>query len=83
MKKSILICMIILSSVVLFGCQHDKIQFNRESAASSLFKQGQKQKPKYKSSSGIIILGDDNVDSPAPSMRFGPRDINFDMPVKF
>lgn len=80
---SIIILLFVLSfSLLLLGCQHEQIKFYRESAASSLInKIGNTSKPQVKSSSGIIILRDENESSKV-NINFGPRDIIFDMPAR-
>ena len=76
----ILIILIILISLFLFGCKHETIKFYRESAASSMVNKFAPKKQNAKPNSGIIILKDETSES---NINFGPRDINFDMPVRF
>ena len=86
MRRRFVSCIILMSaifsSIFLFGCtNNNKIQFYRESKASALmnkFAPQQKAKPAVRS--GIIILRDETDNS---TINFGPRDINFDLPVKF
>jgi hypothetical protein len=74
---------IISFSVFLFGCKHETIKFYRESAASSLVDKFKNEETnRKKSTSGIIILRDDTQKG-SNEINFGPRDINFDMPVRF
>ena len=86
MKKSVLslffILIVFCASLFLFGCQNQKIEFNRESAVTSLIKKTNNPKTQVKSSSGIIILRDEEQ-TPSININFGPRDINFDMPARF
>ena len=88
MKKNILniffVLMIFAATFFLFGCQHDRIQFYRESKVTSVIKQisGEEKKPTVKKSSGVIIYKDTSNSSATP-INFGPRDLIFDLPSKF
>ena len=75
-----LFVLIILTSLLLFGCKHEAIKFYRESAASSMIDKFAPKKQNAKPNSGMIILKDETSES---NINFGPSDINFDMPVKF
>ena len=77
----ILIFTAVFSSFFLFGCKVEKIQFYRESQAQNLIDKFQNKKPQVKKSSGMIILKDEPNDN--FNIRFGPSDINFDLPAKF
>ena len=66
--------------VFLFGCKHETIKFYRESAATTVINRFAPQKQKAKVNAGVIILKDETNES---NINFGPRDINFDMPVRF
>lgn len=81
---SVFLFLIILSgSFFLFGCKHESIKFYRESAASDFVKKmkiGDDNDAK-KRSSGIIILKDDSQNR-NNSVNFGPKEIDFDMPIK-
>ena len=83
MKKryiaSIFLSLLFFASMFLFGCKHDTIKFYRESAASKLLNPTA-SKPKANVNSGIIILRDESTQE---TINFGPRDINFDLPVRF
>ncbi len=83
-KISFLFALIIVcASLFLFGCKHETIKFYRESAASTLIDKFKTEEDNaVKKSSGMIILRDDNSDN-KNGIQFGPRDINFDMPVRF
>ena len=74
---------VVIFSVFLFGCKHETIKFYRESAATTLIDKfkGEEASSK-KSNSGVIILKDENYQN-NNNINFGPRDINFDMPVRF
>ena len=87
MKKTYLslafLMFVICASLFLLGCEHEKIKFYRESAASSLInKINAPTKQPVKTSSGMIIIKDENDDSRF-NINFGPKDINFDMPARF
>ena len=78
----ILITVAVFSSIFLFGCKVEKIQFNRESAAQSLMnKFSNTSSTQVRKSSGMIILKDESKDN--FNIRFGPTDLNFDLPSKF
>ena len=77
----ILIFTTVFSSFFLFGCKVEKIQFYRESQAQNIIDKISNKKTQIKKSSGMIILKDESDDS--FNMRFGPSDLNFDLPVKF
>lgn len=82
-KISVLFVLTILCvSLFLFGCKQDTIKFYRESAASSLINKFKDENNTQSKSSGIIILRDDSSNS-KNTINFGPRDINFDMPMRF
>ena len=56
--------------------------FNRESQASKIIQKfSARNEQEAKRSSGVIILKDD--DDKTDGIHFGPRDINFDMPIRF
>ena len=76
----ILLCFLGLCSCFLFGCKHDSIKFYRESAAANVLNKFGPQKSQAKVKFGVIILKDEANES---NINFGPRDINFDMPVRF
>lgn len=80
----ILFCALI--SCVLFGCKNESIKFYRESKVQNLmhdFQSQDEQKGVIKKSSGIIIYKDTSNDAKSQSgTHFGPKDINFDLPVK-
>ncbi|MBR3605128.1 MAG: hypothetical protein IKL52_03765 [Candidatus Gastranaerophilales bacterium] len=85
MKKRYLGLIIVFAgvcmSLLLFGCENNKIEFYRESKAQALlnkFSTQQQNKPTVRS--GVIILKDDS--SKNSTINFGPRDINFDLPVR-
>ena len=68
-------------SLFLFGCENNKIEFYRESKAQELmnkFAPQQQNKPAIRS--GVVILKDDSANN--SNIKFGPGDINFDLPVK-
>ncbi|MBQ8476195.1 hypothetical protein IJ670_00820 [bacterium] len=86
MKKLALIIVCIIVSCMFLGCKHDAIQFYRESKVSEMMKdlQNNQNHTSVKKSSGIVIYKDEsNTPSNTPSLNFGPRDIEFDMPIKF
>lgn len=72
--------MILLSTLLLFGCKQDTIKFYRESAVTSTVNKLLPQKQKANSNKGVIILHDNDKKS---EINFGPKDINFDMPSRF
>lgn len=87
MKKKIakyfLISTCLISSILFFGCANNSIQFNRESKVSELMNSIKKPEKKgvLKKSSGMIIYKDESSQD-SSNMRFGPGDINFDMPIR-
>ena len=67
---------------VFCGCAHDKIKFYRESKFDSMMQRNHiKQEPAKVNSSGMLILKDES--SYGSNIKFGPSDINFDLPSKF
>ena len=71
----------VLMSLFLFGCENNKIEFYRESKAQALMEKfGSQQQNKPTIRSGVVILKDDS--SQNSNIHFGPKDINFDLPVK-
>ena len=72
---------VLCASLFLFGCKHDTIKFYRESAASTIIDKF-KSTDVEKKPSGVIILKD-NSSQEKNTIHFGPRDIDFDMPVRF
>ena len=85
----IFVCVLI--SLVLFGCKQDGIKFYRESgvqkfvneAKSSLNLNSNENSTTTRSSSGIIIYKDNSVkDTTGGSASFGPKDIDFSLPIK-
>lgn len=85
MKKRYLGLIVIFTgvclSLFLFGCKDNKIQFYRESKAQELmnkFSTQQQNKPSIRS--GVVILKDESGYN--SNIKFGPGDINFDLPVK-
>ena len=78
----ILLSIALLSSIFLFGCKVEKIQFNRESQAQAFVnKLNNKSNTQIKKSSGMIILKDESSNN--VNIKFGPSEVNFDLPVKF
>lgn len=67
-------------SFIMVGCKQEKIKFYRESAASDFINSLNKPKSARPVNSGIIDLRDDNSKQ---NIKFGPSDINFDMPIRF
>ena len=87
--KLLFIFVCVLISFVLFGCKNDKIQFYRESGVQQ-FMQDAKDGLNFnsdvtttRSSSGVVIYKDNSTqDTTGGSATFGPKDIDFDMPIK-
>lgn len=83
MQKNIvnirIIFLVFLFPIFLFGCKHDTIEFRRDSAVTNLLKKSTSYSQNQKVNSGIIILKDEPSES---NINFGPRDINFDMPMR-
>lgn len=78
-----------LMCCVLCGCQKTSIQFYRESSVQKVMKDifPQQKKDEVTKSSGIVIYRDNTNKNKDSSIRtkeiqFGPRDINFDLPIK-
>ena len=76
-----LIVVIIGAGFFLFGCKNQQIQFYRESAASTLIDKFKTNQPTSSKSSGMLIIKDESSSS-SQGVKFGPGDINFDMPVR-
>jgi len=80
----ILFCVLI--SCVLFGCKNESIKFYRESKVQDIihsFRDQDESKNVVKKSSGIIIYKDNSNDTQRQNnINFGPKDINFDLPIK-
>jgi len=79
-----------LISFILFGCTQDgKIKFYRESALNQTLedvKNTFQQQDTVTKSSGIVIYKDNSEaqkNRQAQGVAFGPKDIDFDLPVKF
>ena len=80
---------LIVFSVALFGCKHETIKFYRESKVSEVMNKIKNQdgssgskKGVLKKSSGVIIYKDTSSSGSSGGINFGPRDINFDMPIR-
>ncbi|MBR2069501.1 MAG: hypothetical protein IJ877_07055 [Candidatus Gastranaerophilales bacterium] len=88
MKKIILISLCIIVSCLFVGCQNDAIKVYRESSVSKMMKDlkfAQEDHSTVKKSSGVVIYKDEtseNRKKNSQSMNFGPRDVDFDMPIK-
>ncbi len=93
MDKKIFIFLFILfcglMSCVLCGCQNGSIQFYRESKVQKVIKDvlPQQKKDEIIKSSGIVIYRDNtsnkqNSTSGNREIHFGPKDINFDLPIR-
>ena len=88
MRKKINITMILICVIMVFalaGCKQDSIKFYRESKVQELVTsiKGENE-PKAVKSSGVIIYKtqmDDNNNFQSPD--FGPKDPEFDLPMKF
>lgn len=76
-----LFAIIIGTSLFLLGCNNQKIIFNRESQAGNLLNKFSQKKQQVNTNSGVIILKDD--ENKNETIKFGPSDINFDMPIRF
>ena len=87
MKNFVLICLCVIASCFFLGCKNDTIKFQRNSSVSEFMQNiGIEQKADIKKSSGIVIYKDESKPEQqinAPTTNFGPRDINFDMPIRF
>ncbi len=86
-KRFIFIFFCVLITCGLSGCTKQTIEFYRESQASSLFKNSDNEasKDNLKKSSGVIIYkyNTQKKGQNFKTIDFGPKDINFDLPVKF
>ena len=83
----LLILFCVCLSLVLVGCKHETIKFYRESKFQQVMQNSSSTTPKsdkkvYRHSSGMVIYKDTSSQSDSSNMRFGPRDINFDLPIK-
>ena len=76
----ILIMVAVFLSVFLFGCKNNQIKFYRESQAESIINKFSQNKAHVNKSSGMIILRDESNNN--SNIKFGPSDLNFDLPVK-
>lgn len=91
-KKIILFLFILfcgLMSCVLCGCQKGTIKFYRESGVQRAMKDilPQQKNDEVLKSSGIVIYRDNTSRNQNNTIKnreihFGPRDINFDLPIK-
>ena len=92
MIKKIFICLLILFcgliSIVLCGCKRNSIEFNTQTRVQNILNDVlPNKKDEVIKSSGIVIYRDNtsekqNGNVKKNEIRFGPRDINFDMPLK-
>ena len=78
---------VIFISLALFGCKAEKIKFYRESKAAALIEKFSPNTPpekKVQNASGMVIYraGEGTASGQSP-VRFGPRDLDFDLPIKF
>jgi len=85
-KKKISIALLLISvfsSLFLFGCKIEKIQFNRESQAQVLMNRinDNHNQTRIQKSSGMLILKDEPKND--FNIKFGSFGPNFDIPTKF
>ena len=88
--KLLFIFVCVLISFVLFGCKKDGIKFYRESGVEQFLndtKNGlglnSESTTTTRSSSGVVIYKDNSTkDTTGGSASFGPKDLNFDLPIK-
>ena len=79
-KTFIFTIVLLLFTALLFGCKAEKIQFYRESSANALMQKFSSKNKPTTTNSGIIMLHDENPSG--NTINFGPRDVNFDLPIK-
>ncbi len=84
----VIVCVVV--GLVICGCKKQKIEFHRDSSVQKLLDSvnsaTQPQKSYVKKSAGVIIYKDNSYQNNQinkRSIRFGPKDINFDMKVTF
>ena len=77
----IFVCVLI--GIVACACTVQKIEFKRESAVDKLLKETTVQKDSIKKNKNIYIYKyNDNKKINNGNMKFGPNDLNFDLPIK-
>lgn len=88
MRKKINVFLILICVTMVFvlaGCKQDSIKFYRESKVQELVStlKGE-ETPKTVKSSGIVIYKTQMEENQNTSgVNFGPKDPDFDMPMKF
>ena len=88
--KLLFIFVCVLISFVLFGCKNDGIKFYRESGVQQLMNDAKENlninsntPTTTRSKSGVVIYKDNSTsNTTGGSANFGPKDINFGVPIK-
>lgn len=80
----LMLILLIISSLAFYGCKSESIKFYRESAVSKALNSFNQNDDKWqiKKSSGIFIYKDTSYQNNNKGQKFGPADINFDMPIR-
>lgn len=82
-KNCYFIFVCVLIGIILCACSTQKIEFKRESAFDKVMKDAMQQKDSIKQNNNIYIYKyNDNKKIDNSSIKFGPKDVNFDLPIK-
>ncbi len=77
--------LLVLCSLLFYGCKKESIKFYRESAVSKAlngFQDNFGTKSQVKKSSGVVIYKDTSYQNNNKGQGFGPAEINFDLPIR-
>lgn len=85
-KFLVVFLVVALCLVCLTACKHDSIKFYRESAVTTLKNQVKQlnvgTKKQVDKSSGVVIYKtNETTNATGKNYQFGPKDLDFDMPV--
>lgn len=93
LRKILKFCFIIFCGLIGFvfaGCKNDAIRFYRESAVENTMKTfhsiNAPKKDEVTRSGGLVIIRDNTSsrgNSEMNNLKFGPENMDFDLPVKF
>ncbi len=82
-KNCYFIFVCVLIGIILCACSTQKIEFKRESAFDKVMKDAMPQKDSIKRNNNIYIYKyNDGKKIDNSNMKFGPKDVNFDLPIK-
>lgn len=87
LKRFIFIFVCVLICSVFCGCQNQDLKIHKETTTETWMKdakQANQAKGVLKKSSGVIIYKENsaNGSSTFGEVKFGPKDINFDLPAR-